>query len=117
MTSTSEKSVAVLAGLAGAGAVGASAASLGGLGGEDLGAETGDGASCDTDAIDVDWAPFFDPPAGQYVALFALRDIKTDCLATRDKIAIFLTSYRSNFPVELVEGIALEIGGQQIRPR
>ena len=117
MTSTSEKSVAVLAGLAGA---------VAGLGAEVFAAEATEagcrganrtGASCDTDAIDVDWAPFFDPPAGQYVALFALRDIKTDCLATRDKIAIFLTSYRSNFPVELVEGIALEIGGQQIRPR
>ena len=62
-----KKSVAILAGIAIAGAVGASAASLGGLGGEDLGADTGDVASCDTDGVTVGYSTSYSAAAGEYV--------------------------------------------------
>ncbi len=75
-----KKSVAVLAGLAIAGAVGASAASLGGLNSDDLGADTGDVASCDTNGIDVGYDTSFDGTTGEYVVTsINLSDINAAC--------------------------------------
>ncbi len=137
--------IAVVAGLAIAGAVGASAASLGGVGGQDLGADTGDVEACDTDGIDVDWTPVFDPASGEYVAEFTLADIDLDCVNNPYKLSIFQKGvggsrafletdrfrftqqynrasdgervarafYTSTFPAEIIEGVALEIVGQQ----
>ncbi len=144
-TKLKKKVIAVVAGLAIAGAVGASAASLGGVGGEDLGADTGDVAACDTDGIDVDWRPVFNAARGEYVARFTLADIDLDCLNNPYKLSIFQKGaggsrafletdrfrftqrynrasdgervarafYTSTFPAEDIEGIALEIVGQQ----
>jgi hypothetical protein len=58
-----KKSVAVLAGLAIAGAVGASAASLGGLTRDNLGADTGVVAACDSNGITVGYTTSFDATA------------------------------------------------------
>lgn len=91
-----KKSVAVLAGLAIAGAVGASAASLGGLNSDDLGADTGDVASCDTDGIDVDYTTSFDATAGEYiVTAIVLSDVAEAC----DTQDVDLTVLRTNFEV------------------
>ena len=90
-TNIKRKLAAVAAGLAIAGAVGASATSLGGVDSNELGADTTDVSACDSDGIDVDWEPVFNPGLGEYVAYFTLSDIDTDCLATPYKITIYQT--------------------------
>ena len=75
-----KKSVAVLAGLAIAGAVGASAASLGGLNSDNLGADTGEVASCDTDGIDVGYTTEYNATAAEYIVTsIDLTDINALC--------------------------------------
>ena len=89
-----KKSVAILAGIALAGAVGASAASLGGLGGEDLGADTGDVASCDTDGIIVAYTTSFDAAAGEYlVDSIELTDVNVACNGQAYDLTVLLTDF------------------------
>lgn len=75
-----KKSVAILAGLAIAGTVSASAASLGGLNSNDLGADTGDVSSCDTNGVGVDYTTTFDAALGEYVVDgISLSDLNAAC--------------------------------------
>ncbi len=135
-----KKSVAVLAGLAIAGAVGASAATLGGLGGEDLGADTGDVASCDTDGVDVGYTTEFDATAGEYlVTELNLSDINANCegqdfdLTVLDGSDAVLDSFSGviaqtggaqditvtttgGLSAEAIEGLAMSISGATVTP-
>ena len=75
-----KKMIAVTAGLAISGVVGASAASLGGLGGQNLGADTGSTGACDTDGIEVDYVPRWNPTREEYdVGRLTLSHIDLDC--------------------------------------
>ena len=89
-----KKSIAILAGVAIAGAVGASAASLGGLGGEDLGADTGDVASCDTDGITVGYTTEYNATAGEYVVTdIDLSDINAACALQDFDLMVLMSEY------------------------
>ena len=94
MKSMRKKSVAILAGVAIAGAVGASAASLGGLGGNDLGADTGDVASCDTDGIDVAYTTSYDATAAEYlVDSIDLSDINVNCAGQAYDLTVLMSEF------------------------
>jgi hypothetical protein len=71
---------AVLLGLAAATAVGASAASLGGLDSDDLGADSGIVASCDTNGMDVRYVDRFHTPSNGYrVQQVVFRFVSAEC--------------------------------------
>jgi hypothetical protein len=115
-----KKSVAILAGLAVAGGVGASAASLGGLNSDNLGADTGDVASCDIDGIDVDYATEFDSETGEYlVSAINLTDIDAACEAQVFSLTVLGDAVEPSTEeiVLLVEtGPVAQIGGAQSIP-
>lgn len=94
MKNLRKKSVAVLAGIAIVGAVGASAASLGGLDNNELGADTGDVASCDTNGIDVAYTTSFDATEGEYlVDAIVLSDVNAACDLQTVDLAVLRTDY------------------------
>ena len=73
--------VAIAVGLAATAVVGASAAGLGGLGSDQLGADTGSVAGCDSDGIDVEYRPVFHRPTQTYrVNRVVLNDVSVDCI-------------------------------------
>ncbi len=77
-------------GLAVATVVGASAASLGGVAADDLGADTGVVASCDTNGIDVEYRTTYHRRSGQYrVNRVILRNVSAECDGLAYKLALF----------------------------
>ena len=113
-----KKSVAILAGIAIAGAVGASAASLGGLGGEDLGADTGDVASCDTNGIIVAYSTSYSPAAGEYVVdSIDLTDVNAACEGQTFDLTVLLTDPDVVTPIPpttvAFTGPIAQVGGAQ----
>ena len=79
-TSSRRRATAVLLGLAAATAVGASAASLGGIESDDLGADSGIVASCDTNGMDVSYIDRYHRPSNGYrVQQVVFRFVSAEC--------------------------------------
>lgn len=83
---------ATTAAIAASGLVAASAASLGGINANDLGADVGTVASCDTDGVNVAWAPApsYSVPATANYAVSGLdvTGINTACNGQNIKVTI-----------------------------
>ena len=78
MKNMRKKSVAVLLGLAVTGLVGASAASLGGVTSDNLGADVGVVASCDTDGVNVAFATAYSSGVTEVTSV-TVSDIAPEC--------------------------------------
>lgn len=126
-------------------ATGVSAASLGGLRADDIGADTGVIASCDTNGVDVEYRTNFNRPSGQFrVNRVVVRNVSEACDGLPYQLTLFDAdggSYRVNgtlvlrnirnrpgqgragiarirvrYSAESVDGVALLIGGTAATP-
>ena len=112
MKNMRKKSVAVLAGLAVAGIVGASAASLGGVTANDLGADVGVVASCDTDGVIVDFTTGFSGGVPTVTSV-TVSGINANCAGQNIDVTLLnsTNTQLGSIGTAVVGGASVSVGG------